>query len=104
LITEFYAKVRNDEQLAPHFRAVDWPHHTPIIINFWCMILLGDQSYKGNPLLKHLHLSLQQKDFTRWLTLFRETITEHFTGEKANEAIQRAENIAAIFQFKMGLM
>jgi hemoglobin len=42
LITEFYAKVRQDALLAPVFQHVDWPHHTPIIIDFWSSLLLGD--------------------------------------------------------------
>jgi hemoglobin len=104
LISEFYAKVRKDEQLAPHFSHVDWEHHTPIIIDFWCMILLGDQSYKGNPLARHLQLSLKKDDFDRWLFHFTNTIDENFTGGKAEEAKQRALSIASIFQFKMGLM
>jgi hemoglobin len=103
LIHTFYSKVRNDEQLAPHFSHVDWAHHTPIIIDFWCMILLGEQSYNGNPLVKHLHLSLKKSDFDQWLFHFTNTIDEHFAGEKAAEAKLRAVSIASIFQFKMGL-
>jgi hemoglobin len=104
LIHNFYDKVRKDEVLAPHFAHIDWEHHTPIIINFWCMILLGEQSYKDNPLAKHLKLILQKEDFNRWLLHFTTTIDELFKGEKAEEAKQRAINIASIFQFKMGLM
>lgn len=104
LITEFYKKVRLDDQLAPHFTNIDWAHHTPIIIDFWSMILLGDMSYKGNPLARHLHLSLQKDDFKQWLHHFTNTVDEYFTGEKAEEAKMRAHSIASIFQFKMGLM
>ncbi len=104
LITSFYSKVRDDFQLAPHFVHVDWDYHTPIIIDFWCMILLGDPSYKGNPLARHLHLSLQPEDFRQWLILFKGTIDEHFSGLKAEEAKQRADSIASIFQHKLGLL
>jgi hemoglobin len=103
LITEFYSKVRTDAQLAPHFINVDWEHHTPIIVDFWSMLLLGEQSYKGNPLAKHLHMSLTKEDFSQWLTLFTGTIDQHFAGTKADEARQRAMSIASIFQFKMGI-
>jgi hemoglobin len=104
LINEFYSKVRNDTQLAQHFAKVDWPHHTPIIVNFWRMILLGDQEYKGNPLVKHLDLKLTSADFDQWLLLFTRTVDELFQGEKAEEAKQRALSIASIFQHKMGIM
>jgi hemoglobin len=103
LITDFYKKVRLDAQLAPHFTNIDWAHHTPIITDFWCMLLLGDPSYKGNPLQRHLHLQLQNEDFEQWLHLFKTTIDEHFEGEKALEAKQRAENIAGMFRFKLGI-
>ena len=103
LIHSFYAKVRSDEQLAPHFARVDWDHHTPIIIDFWSMILLGDPAYKGNPLAKHLPMDLKKEDFARWLLHFTNTVDEHFHGTKAEEAKQRAVSIAGIFQFKMGL-
>jgi hemoglobin len=104
LINEFYKTVREDQLLAPHFTHIDWEHHTPIIINFWCMILLGEQSYKDNPFARHLKLSLQKEDFQRWLFHFTKTIDAHFKGEKAEEAKQRALSIASVFQFKMGLM
>jgi hemoglobin len=103
LINSFYSKVRKDEQLASHFAQVDWEHHTPLIIGFWRMILLGEQGYKGNPLAKHLHMQLKKEDFNRWLFHFTNTVNEHFTGEKAEEAKQRAESIAGIFMFKMGI-
>jgi hemoglobin len=104
LINEFYNKVRKDQLLAPHFSHVDWEHHTPIIINFWAMILLGDPTYKGNPMSKHLNLPLQKEDFNQWLSLFTRTIDENFSGDKAAEAKQRALTIAGMFQFKMGLI
>ncbi|HYG00935.1 MAG TPA: group III truncated hemoglobin [Chryseosolibacter sp.] len=103
LITRFYEKVRVDEQLAPHFVGIDWDHHTPIIIDFWAMLLLGDSNYKGNPLAKHLRLSLKVDDFKQWLFHFHNTVDEFYSGDIANEAKQRAQNIAAMFQYKLGI-
>ena len=103
LIVEFYKRVRSDERLAPHFAHVDWEHHTPIIIDFWRMILLGDSNYKGNPFLKHLPLKLSKEDFAQWLFHFKHTVDALFFGEKADEAKMRADSIAHIFQFKLGL-
>lgn len=103
LVDTFYDKVQADATLSPVFHQVDWPHHLPIMYNFWSTILLGDLSYQGNPLQKHLHLPIDSVHFARWLALFRETIDQEFTGEKAEEAKMRAQSIAGVFQFKMGL-
>jgi hemoglobin len=104
LVSEFYAKVRKDELLAPIFAHVDWEHHTPLIVNFWSSILLGDQSYQGNPFQKHIKLPIEAKHFDRWLMLFKRTIEENFEGEVAKEAMNRADTIAKMFQFRLGLI
>lgn len=104
LVTEFYKKVRADQKLAPVFAHVDWEHHTPIIINFWSSLLLGDQSYQGNPFKKHVSLPIKQQHFAQWLELFKQTLQENFEGEKASEALDRANSIAKMFQFRLGLI
>jgi hemoglobin len=103
LVDQFYAKVQRDDLLGPVFSHVDWPHHLPVMYNFWSSMLLGDQSYRGNPLQKHLPLPIQRTHFSRWLELFTQTINENFAGEKATEAKERAKSIAGIFQLKMQL-
>lgn len=104
LVDRFYDKVKSDELLGPVFSHVDWPHHLPIMYNFWSSMLLGDQSYSGNPLQKHLPLPIDKNHFNRWLVLFKEAVDENFKGEKADEVKIRADSIAKIFQFKMGLI
>lgn len=103
MVDKFYDKVKNDKLLAPEFSAVNWPNHLPIMYNFWCSMLLGEQSYRGNPLQKHLPLNIKTEHFSQWLFLFNETITENFEGEKADEVRVRAQNIAGVFQYKMNL-
>ena len=104
LVSEFYSKVRKDELLAPVFAHVDWEHHTPLIVNFWSSILLGDQSYQGNPFRKHINLPIEGRHFERWLALFKRTLEENFEGEIAQEAMNRANTIAQMFQFRLGLL
>lgn len=104
LVNGFYEKVRADNLLAPVFAHIDWPHHLPIMYNFWSSMLLGDMSYKGNPFQKHMHLPINPSHFDRWLSLFHETVDELFTGEKASEVKLRAQSIAGIFQHRMGLL
>lgn len=103
LVDRFYDKVKVDGLIGPVFSHVDWPHHLPTMYNFWSSMLLGDQTYRGNPLQKHLPLAIQPAHFDRWLALFRKTVDEHFTGEKAEEVKTRANSIAGIFQVKLGL-
>lgn len=103
LVNSFYAKVKEDELLAPVFRHVDWPAHLPIMYKFWASMLLGEQSYQGSPFDKHKDLPVQTLHFDRWVLLFCEAVDEHFTGEKADEAKSRGQHIAAVFQHKMNL-
>ncbi len=104
LIDNFYTRVQEDELLQPVFKDVDWPHHLPIMYNFWSSMILGDQSYQGNPMQKHLPLAIGAPHFKRWLELFTQTVDDHFEGFNATEIKNRAQSIAAIFQHKMGLM
>jgi hemoglobin len=103
MVDRFYEKVKIDPLLGPVFSHVDWPNHLPTMHNFWSSMLLGDRSYLGNPLQKHLPLKISSEHFERWLQLFKATIDEHFKGDKAEETKMRAESIAAIFQYKMDL-
>lgn len=103
LVNRFYDKVKLDPLLGPVFSHVDWPNHLPIMYNFWSSMLLGDQHYHGRPLQRHLHLAIDGTHFTRWLTLFTETVDENFEGAVATEAKMRGVSIAEIFQRKMGI-
>lgn len=103
LVDKFYDKVKSDHLLGPVFSHVDWQHHLPIMYDFWSSMLLGDQTYRGNPLHKHLPLAINANHFSQWLVLFKETEDEYFGGEKAEEVKMRAQSIAGIFQLKMGL-
>lgn len=104
MVDTFYDKVNKDPLLGPVFSHVDWPHHLPIMYNFWSSMLLGEQSYRGNPLQRHLHLEIDKHHFNQWLSIFKQNVDEHFEGEKAEELKMRAQSIAGIFQLKMGLM
>ncbi len=108
LIDHFYNKVLNNETLAYIFNdiaKVNWEQHLPVMYGFWSSLLLNEQSYVGNPMLKHIALSkitpLTEKEFTAWLTLFREAVDELFEGDVAQEAKSRAEQIAGLMQYKI---
>jgi hemoglobin len=104
MVDAFYDKVNNDPLLSPVFNeiaGVNWAQHLPKMYNFWDSLLFGAQSYKGKPFDHHLPLPLSAKHFERWLALFNETLDENFSGLKAEEAREKANNIAGIFKFKM---
>jgi hemoglobin len=104
LVDQFYDKVKQDPLLGPVFDHVDWNKHLPVMYNFWSSLLFGDQSYRGNPFEKHIPLKIQAQHFEKWLELFIETVDENFSGEKADDVKGRAENIARLFQFKLGVV
>lgn len=108
LIDRFYKKVIPDPLIGPFFTDVvrfTWDEHIPIMNKFWGSVLLGSDSYKGNPMLTHFKLDkkteLNRVHFDRWLELWEKTINENFSGEKASEALTRARNIAAIMEYKI---
>jgi hemoglobin len=103
LVNTFYDKVRQDELLAPIFDEVirdNWPVHLEKMYSFWQTVLLEEHTYNGSPFFPHIKLPIEAKHFERWLLLFIANINEHFEGEKANEAIWRAEKMAEMFQMK----
>ncbi|HEU5290480.1 MAG TPA: group III truncated hemoglobin [Cyclobacteriaceae bacterium] len=104
MVVTFYDRVMEDELLSPVFINVYWPHHLPIMYDFWSSILLGDRSYNGSPMTKHIDLVIKTEHFDRWLKLFKESMDDQFAGPVAQEAKTRAEAIATMFQYKMGLI
>jgi hemoglobin len=44
---------------------------------------------------------MKAEHFDEWIRLWIANIEQHFTGEKAQEAISRAQNIKAVMQYKI---
>ena len=108
LINSFYEKVKADELIGFIFNdvaKVDWPHHLPIMYDFWESLLLDGSNYGRNAMDPHFKLNklvpLEPAYFDRWLALFEATVTTLFTGEKAEQALTRARSIKEIMAFKM---
>jgi hemoglobin len=104
LVDTFYIKVREDELLKDIFNSVigeKWPEHLDKMYRFWQTILLEEHTYFGSPFAPHAKLPVQLEHFDRWLKLFTQTIEELFTGEKATEAIWRAQKMAEMFHYKI---
>lgn len=108
LVNTFYEKVRQDKTIDYIFEDVanvDWSKHLPKMYAFWGSILLGEKSFEGNPMQKHVELGritpMTEVEFSAWKVLFTKTVYELFEGSKADEAIVRAENIARLMLFNI---
>jgi hemoglobin len=96
LVDHFYAKVREDREIGPIFNdAVEsWPAHLVLLKDFWSTVLLASGRYKGNPLLVHFPMKLEERHFTRWLDLFADTAREVLPSSEAEAVVTKARNIA----------
>lgn len=109
LIDTFYGKVRTDDVIGYIFNdiaKVDWPQHLPKMYSFWEFLLLGKDTYQGNPIEPHRKLSqqvrLKEEHFDRWVKLFHATVDELFAGKNAEEAKNRSMLIAMTWKPKFG--
>lgn len=105
LVNSFYYKVQESPILGFIFYDIaklNWDEHLPRMHSFWASALFNEQSFNGNPMRKHIALSkitpMTEVQFNEWLTLFYQTVDEHFIGRKADEAKARASNIARNFR------
>jgi hemoglobin len=102
LVVAFYRELVFDDLLARIFEEVaevDWAEHIPRLIDYWCRILLGDQSYQGGTLLashRHVHdqLAFRAEHFDRWFELFAAQVDRRWTGPGAEAAKAHAARIA----------
>lgn len=108
LVNSFYDRVRENEIIGPIFNdvaAVNWETHLPKMYSFWSSLILGENSFTGNPMMKHIELSkltsMTETEFSEWLVLFNETVDSLFAGEKATEAKTKAGNIARLMLHKI---
>ncbi|MCP5052208.1 MAG: group III truncated hemoglobin [bacterium] len=104
LMNEFYEAVMKDEVLSPKFKDMVLENHLPVIVNFWQSSILGGAMYTGSPFDKHIPLELGKIHFTVWLDYFRKIVDKHFHGDRATIIKNKAESIAKVFMFKLGLM
>lgn len=108
LVNSFYNKVKEDAVIGYFFSQVipvNWEAHLPRMYSFWETVLLGQASYKGNPVIKHIAINekqtLQEEHFNRWLALWQQTIDELFEGTVAESAKKKPEQMKMIMMSKM---
>jgi len=103
LVNTFYERVRADDTLGFIFQEVartDWEAHLPKMYAFWEKVLFGTGTFAGNPLVAHAKLvpltEMGRPQFTRWLTLFRGTVDDLFSGRRAEHIKNCAEDMANV--------
>ncbi len=103
LVNAFYDRVRVDDVLGFIFDKIaqtNWAAHLPKMYSFWETVLFRSGGYTGNPVAAHAKLIPQTEmgraQFDRWLMLFRSTVDELFSGEKADHIKNCAEDMANV--------
>lgn len=98
VVHSFYAKVREDDLLAPVFEARlgdHWTRHLDKMVDFWSSVLLATSRYRGQPLVVHGEVGrITPEMWSRWLELFAKTSREQCSEFAASLFIQRSEQIA----------
>ena len=101
VVVAFYREVVFDELLEPVFgevAEVDWATHIPLLIDYWCRVLLGHAGYDGAILAAHRHVHdlepLRPEHFDRWYRLWMQSVDAGWAGPKAEQAKAHAARIA----------
>jgi hemoglobin len=108
LVNAFYQRVRQDDKLGFIFDRVaqtQWETHLPKMYAFWETVLFRTGGYTGNPIATHAKLIPQTEmgspQFDRWLSLFRATVDDLFSGEKADHIKNCAEDMANVIHARI---
>src|SRR3954452_24693322 len=108
LVRAFYGRALTDPMIGYLFTDVarlDLEAHLPRIASFWETVLLGAGTYGGGAFRPHAALDakspMRPAHFERWLVLWRETVDELFTGERAELAKEHALRVAAAFHRRL---
>ena len=103
VVAAFYGTIAADPVLGPFFAHLDMNEHVERLTRFWSSVVFSTATYKGQPLAKHFGLGLAPGHFVAWLLRFERVVGERFAGENADRMRQRARQIAAVFQVRLGL-
>lgn len=96
VVRGFYGRIQADPLLGPIFasRIKEWEPHLRKMVEFWSSVTIMSGRYHGNPMAKHRDMPVSAQHFSRWLALFRETVSDLCPPEAQSYIIERAERIA----------
>lgn len=104
LVDAFYEKVKHDEFIG-HFFNIRlegrWEIHHRKLYRFWHTVLLRRPDYFGNPVPIHFNMGIKKEHFNHWLTVWCETVDEHYEGMIAERAKFRGKTMADAFYSKI---
>jgi hemoglobin len=104
VVHAFYGDMEADPVLGRYFAGLDWAAHLPKMVHFWSSIVFATGEYRGRPFDPHARMpGLRREHFAHWVARFQRTVDAHFAGENAERMKARAEQIAGVFQVKLGL-
>ena len=104
VVHAFYREMEADPVLGAYFAGLDWAEHLPKMVRFWSSVVFGAGAYLGRPFDPHARMpGLAREHFAHWVGRFQRTVEAHFEGEHAERMKARAEQIAGVFQVKLGL-
>lgn len=105
VVDAFYGGIEADPVIGRYFAGIDLAGHLPKMYAFWSSLLFQTGAYRGRPFDPHVAMpGLAPEHFTRWLERFAATVDRLFEGPNARFMKARAEQIASIFQVKLGLL
>ena len=104
IVHAFYRDMEADPVLGPYFAGLDWAEHLPKMVRFWSSVVFQTGEYAGRPFDPHARMpGLERAHFGHWVARFHRTVDARFAGERAELMKARAEQIAGVFQVKLGL-
>ncbi|MCC7297396.1 MAG: group III truncated hemoglobin [Bacteroidia bacterium] len=107
VVRKQYAALLEDAFTFPVFSHLNLEEHLPKIFTFWSFVLdidAGNNPYRGNAFEPHTKLGLSATHFEKWLHYLHSAIGEKYSGNNADKWIAKSNELALMFQYKMGLM
>jgi hemoglobin len=104
VVYAFYRDMEADPVLGPFFAGLDWEAHLPKMVSFWSSVVFQTGAYRGRPFDPHARMpGLDREHFAHWVGRFLGTVDGLYSGPRADLIKARAEQIAGVFQVKLGL-
>lgn len=104
VVHAFYHDMEADPLLGLYFAGLDWEAHLPRMVAFWSSVVFQTGAYRGRPFPPHARMpGLRREHFAGWVSRFRRTVGSLYAGPRADLMVARAEQIAGVFQVKLGL-
>ncbi|PHS40977.1 MAG: hypothetical protein COB07_03010 [Sulfurovum sp.] len=92
LMTSFYEKAMDDQELGPYFinelgddiTSKEWIDHIELLADFWLAKLLGEDTYYGSFIGAHVKMPhIKKESFIQWVDLFSVTADEVYVPDIA---------------------